>query len=155
MPRPYKTSKEFDRILVKLQKKDKQLYENLLNKTEKELQKIKQSKKILLGTEDPDILKELEIGTKELDEYFDDLIETITENRKGLEIKKEIIKAKEKALTLLRNKYGKIAKEKAKLETEGFISLAVRGAENLRGIMGKKREVSFISEIVKTKQAKQ
>ncbi|MBS3151568.1 type II toxin-antitoxin system RelE/ParE family toxin [Candidatus Woesearchaeota archaeon] len=34
MPRPYKTSKEFDRILVKLQKKDKQLYENLLNKME-------------------------------------------------------------------------------------------------------------------------
>jgi YafQ family addiction module toxin component len=34
MPRPYKTSKEFDRILIKLQKKDKQLYENLLNKIE-------------------------------------------------------------------------------------------------------------------------
>ena len=34
MSRPYKTSKEFDRILVKLQKKDKQLYENLLNKME-------------------------------------------------------------------------------------------------------------------------
>ena len=32
MPREYKTSKEFDRILAKLQKKDKQLYENLLNK---------------------------------------------------------------------------------------------------------------------------
>jgi YafQ family addiction module toxin component len=32
MPRPYKTSKEFDRVLAKLQKKDKQLYENLLNK---------------------------------------------------------------------------------------------------------------------------
>ena len=32
MPRAYKTSKEFDRILDKLQKKDKQLYENLLNK---------------------------------------------------------------------------------------------------------------------------
>lgn len=32
MPRKYKTSKNFDRILVKLQKKDKQLYENLLNK---------------------------------------------------------------------------------------------------------------------------
>ena len=32
MPRQYKTSKEFDRILAKLQKKDKQLYENLLNK---------------------------------------------------------------------------------------------------------------------------
>ena len=32
MPRLYKTSKEFDRILNKLQKKDKQLYENLLNK---------------------------------------------------------------------------------------------------------------------------
>ena len=32
MPREYKTSKEFDRLLVKLQKKDKQLYENLLNK---------------------------------------------------------------------------------------------------------------------------
>ena len=34
MSRPYKTSKEFDRVLVKLQKKDKQLYENLLNKME-------------------------------------------------------------------------------------------------------------------------
>ena len=33
MPRKYKTSKEFDRILGKLQKKDKQLYGNLLNKT--------------------------------------------------------------------------------------------------------------------------
>ncbi len=32
MPRGYKTSKEFDRILAKLQKKDRQLYENLLNK---------------------------------------------------------------------------------------------------------------------------
>lgn len=32
MPRQYKTSKEFDRILAKLQKKDKQLYENLFNK---------------------------------------------------------------------------------------------------------------------------
>ncbi|MBM3233734.1 addiction module toxin RelE [Candidatus Pacearchaeota archaeon] len=32
MPRQYKTSKEFDRILAKLEKKDKQLYENLLNK---------------------------------------------------------------------------------------------------------------------------
>ena len=32
MPRNYKTSKNFDRILIKLQKKDKQLYENLLNK---------------------------------------------------------------------------------------------------------------------------
>lgn len=34
MPRPFKTSKEFDRILVKLERKDKQLYENLLNKME-------------------------------------------------------------------------------------------------------------------------
>lgn len=34
MPRAYKTSKEFDRILTKLQKKDKQTYENLLNKME-------------------------------------------------------------------------------------------------------------------------
>ena len=34
MPRQYKTSKEFDKILAKLQKKDKQLYENLLNKME-------------------------------------------------------------------------------------------------------------------------
>lgn len=32
MPRQYKTSKNFDRILAKLQKKDKQLFENLLNK---------------------------------------------------------------------------------------------------------------------------
>ena len=32
MPRQYKTSKNFDRILDKLEKKDKQLYENLLNK---------------------------------------------------------------------------------------------------------------------------
>ncbi|MBS3090451.1 addiction module toxin RelE [Candidatus Pacearchaeota archaeon] len=32
MPRKYKTSKNFDRVLAKLQKKDKQLYENLLNK---------------------------------------------------------------------------------------------------------------------------
>jgi len=32
MPRQYKTSKNFDRILVKLEKKDKQLYENLFNK---------------------------------------------------------------------------------------------------------------------------
>ena len=32
MPRQYKKSKNFDRILAKLQKKDKQLYENLLNK---------------------------------------------------------------------------------------------------------------------------
>ena len=32
MPRPYKTSKELDRILKKLQKKNKQLYENLFNK---------------------------------------------------------------------------------------------------------------------------
>jgi len=34
MPRLYKTSKEFDRILVKLQKKDKPLYESLFNKIE-------------------------------------------------------------------------------------------------------------------------
>ncbi len=32
MPRPYKTSKNFDRILQKLEKKDKQLCENLINK---------------------------------------------------------------------------------------------------------------------------
>jgi YafQ family addiction module toxin component len=32
MPRQYKNSKEFDKILEKLQHKDKQLYENLLNK---------------------------------------------------------------------------------------------------------------------------
>ena len=32
MPRKYKKSKNFDRILDKLEKKDKQLYENLLNK---------------------------------------------------------------------------------------------------------------------------
>lgn len=32
MSRQYKTSKEFDRVLVRLQKKDKQLYENLFNK---------------------------------------------------------------------------------------------------------------------------
>ena len=32
MPRQYKTSKEFYRILIKLEKKDKQLYENLFNK---------------------------------------------------------------------------------------------------------------------------
>ena len=32
MSRQYKISKEFDRILLKLQKKDKQLYENLLKK---------------------------------------------------------------------------------------------------------------------------
>ncbi len=32
MSRQYKTSKNFDRILDKLQKKDKQLYENLFNK---------------------------------------------------------------------------------------------------------------------------
>lgn len=34
MPRLYRTSKEFERVLTKLQKKDKQLYENLLNKME-------------------------------------------------------------------------------------------------------------------------
>ena len=32
MPRQYRTSKNFDRILAKLEKKDKQLYENLFNK---------------------------------------------------------------------------------------------------------------------------
>jgi YafQ family addiction module toxin component len=32
MPRSYKTSKDFDRILTKLQRKDKKLYELLLNK---------------------------------------------------------------------------------------------------------------------------
>ncbi|MEK6910510.1 MAG: type II toxin-antitoxin system RelE/ParE family toxin [Nanoarchaeota archaeon] len=32
LPRQFKTSKEFDRILIKLQKKDKKLFENLLNK---------------------------------------------------------------------------------------------------------------------------
>ena len=32
MPRQYKTSRNFDRILNKLQKKDKQLCENLMNK---------------------------------------------------------------------------------------------------------------------------
>ena len=32
MPRNYKISKEFDRILAKLQKKDKKIYENLWNK---------------------------------------------------------------------------------------------------------------------------
>jgi len=32
MPRQYKKSRNFDRVLDKLQKKDKQLYENLLNK---------------------------------------------------------------------------------------------------------------------------
>jgi len=32
MPRPYRTSKEFGRVLAKLEKKDRQLYENLLNK---------------------------------------------------------------------------------------------------------------------------
>lgn len=34
MPRQYKTSKEFDKVLIKLQKKDKSLYEQLLNKME-------------------------------------------------------------------------------------------------------------------------
>jgi len=34
MSRQYKTSKEFDRVLIKLQKKDKSLYEQLLNKIE-------------------------------------------------------------------------------------------------------------------------
>ncbi len=34
MLRSYKTSKEFDRVLAKLYRKDKQLYENLLNKME-------------------------------------------------------------------------------------------------------------------------
>ncbi len=34
MSRSYRTSKEFDRALAKLQKKDKKLYENLLNKME-------------------------------------------------------------------------------------------------------------------------
>ena len=32
MSRLYKTSKEFDRVLAKIEKKDRQLYENLLNK---------------------------------------------------------------------------------------------------------------------------
>jgi len=32
MPRSYKTSKNFDRIIIKLQKRDKKLYENLINK---------------------------------------------------------------------------------------------------------------------------
>ncbi|MBU3906781.1 MAG: addiction module toxin RelE [Nanoarchaeota archaeon] len=32
MPRGYKTSRELDRILAKLQKKDRQLYENIFNK---------------------------------------------------------------------------------------------------------------------------
>ena len=32
MSRAYKTSKEFDRVIDKIEKKDKQLYENLLNK---------------------------------------------------------------------------------------------------------------------------
>ena len=32
MSRLYKTSKEFDRVLTKLEKKDRQLYENLINK---------------------------------------------------------------------------------------------------------------------------
>ena len=32
MPRPYKTSKSLDRILDKMQRKDKKIYENLLNK---------------------------------------------------------------------------------------------------------------------------
>ena len=32
MPRKYKTSKNFDRVISKLFKKDKQLYENLFNK---------------------------------------------------------------------------------------------------------------------------
>jgi len=32
MSRKYKTSKSFDRILTKLEKKDKQLYENIFNK---------------------------------------------------------------------------------------------------------------------------
>ena len=32
MPRRYTTSKNFDRILARLQKKDKQLYENLFHK---------------------------------------------------------------------------------------------------------------------------
>ncbi len=40
MPRSYKTSKNFDRILIKLQKKDKQLYENLLNKMNEVLNSI-------------------------------------------------------------------------------------------------------------------
>jgi mRNA interferase RelE/StbE len=34
MPRPYKTSKEFDRVLIKLQKKDKARYEQVMNKIE-------------------------------------------------------------------------------------------------------------------------
>lgn len=34
MPRQYKTSKELDRILDKLQKRDKKLYENVLGKIE-------------------------------------------------------------------------------------------------------------------------
>ena len=37
MPRSFKKSKNFDRVLDKLQKKDKQLYENLLNKMEEVL----------------------------------------------------------------------------------------------------------------------
>lgn len=32
MPRQYRTSKEFDKTLAKLEKKDKQIYENLFNK---------------------------------------------------------------------------------------------------------------------------
>jgi len=32
MPRKYRTSKNFDRVISKLQNKDKRLYENLLNK---------------------------------------------------------------------------------------------------------------------------
>ncbi|PIN94915.1 addiction module toxin RelE [Candidatus Pacearchaeota archaeon CG10_big_fil_rev_8_21_14_0_10_30_48] len=40
MPRQYKTSKEFDRLLVKLERKDKQLYENLINKMNEVLNSI-------------------------------------------------------------------------------------------------------------------
>lgn len=54
MPRPYKTSREFDRILNKLQKKDKQLYENLLNKMNE-----------ILDTVDIEHYKNLRYGLKE------------------------------------------------------------------------------------------
>ncbi len=131
--------------LLKLAKENRVL-------TDREIQRIQRSKETLLEVDDPDILKELEIGAKDINEFFNDIILSLKEDKKGLKIREEITRAKENAIKALREEYGRIAREKAELEKDGFKSLDVPGAETLRGVMGKERERDFVREIVDTQK---
>ena len=121
--------------------------------TDDQIKIIQKSKKPLLKTESDDILEELGTGTKDIKEFFDEIIENVKGVKKETTemLKEKTRTAKEKALTNLRNQYETIAKEKAKLEEQGFKDLGVRGAEPLRGVMGQKLERDFIEEIVKVR----